>query len=180
MSYTPTEWENGTTPINATNLNKIEKGISDNDTAISNNYTLIIANSNNISTNASNITTNTSSITALTTAMNKILPAAGLTVDLSTSVSGYSAYATADTFWLTSPLVEFYSQFYNTIEIVSVPNYLTINWDGKNYQETIKTIEVKDKSLCVTTAGNTGNWQGYTIGGFFSSTIQLKISSRKF
>lgn len=30
MSYTPTNWENGKTPINATNLNNMESGIKDN------------------------------------------------------------------------------------------------------------------------------------------------------
>lgn len=34
MAYTPTNWINGTTPVNATNLNKIEDGIYDNSTAI--------------------------------------------------------------------------------------------------------------------------------------------------
>ena len=35
MAYTKTNWVNGSTPINATNLNKIENGISANDSAIS-------------------------------------------------------------------------------------------------------------------------------------------------
>jgi hypothetical protein len=35
LAYTVTTWVNGTAPaVNATNLNKIETGISDNDTAI--------------------------------------------------------------------------------------------------------------------------------------------------
>lgn len=36
MAYTKTNWVNGKTPINATNLNKIENGIAENDTAINN------------------------------------------------------------------------------------------------------------------------------------------------
>lgn len=36
MAYTKTNWVNGQTPINATNLNKIENGIAANDTAINN------------------------------------------------------------------------------------------------------------------------------------------------
>lgn len=35
MAYTKTTWVNGETPINADNLNHIEGGIKDNDTAIS-------------------------------------------------------------------------------------------------------------------------------------------------
>ena len=35
MAYTKTNWVNGTTPINDTNLNHIEQGIYDNDQAIS-------------------------------------------------------------------------------------------------------------------------------------------------
>lgn len=34
MAYTKTNWVNDTTPINATNLNKIEQGIYDNDDKI--------------------------------------------------------------------------------------------------------------------------------------------------
>lgn len=34
MAYVKTNWENGVTPINATNLNNIETGIETNDTAI--------------------------------------------------------------------------------------------------------------------------------------------------
>lgn len=36
MAYTKTNWVNGETPINATNLNKIENGIENNDTSLEN------------------------------------------------------------------------------------------------------------------------------------------------
>lgn len=48
MAYTKTNWVNGQTPINATNLNKIENGIAENDTAI-NNINTSINNLTNIS-----------------------------------------------------------------------------------------------------------------------------------
>ena len=34
MSYTPTNWIDGTTPVNAENLNKLEQAVQANDTAI--------------------------------------------------------------------------------------------------------------------------------------------------
>lgn len=35
MSYKPTNWQNGITPLNAQNMNHIEEGIVGNDTEIS-------------------------------------------------------------------------------------------------------------------------------------------------
>ena len=34
MAYTKTNWVNNTTPLNATNMNKIEEGIAANDAAL--------------------------------------------------------------------------------------------------------------------------------------------------
>ena len=50
MAYTKTNWVNGETPINATNLNKIENQLEANDTATS-------TNTDNIGTNTTNIST---------------------------------------------------------------------------------------------------------------------------
>ena len=40
MSYTPTKWVNGVTPLNAQNMNKIEQGIKDSNNLVSN-YSLL-------------------------------------------------------------------------------------------------------------------------------------------
>lgn len=52
MAYTKTNWENGKTPINATNLNNIEQGIANNETAAKNAVGLVIKDADKYSTTA--------------------------------------------------------------------------------------------------------------------------------
>lgn len=85
MSYTKTQWVNDQAPaINATNLNKIEQGIYDNDSAIATNTT-------NISTN----TTNIGDLTTLTTTANTDLVSAINEVNAKSEID--NTYGTSQT-----------------------------------------------------------------------------------
>ena len=66
MAYTKTNWQNlpnTTTPVNATNLNHIETGIKDNETAISG----VASDLSTLSTNVTNYTNGTTAMGSIKT-----------------------------------------------------------------------------------------------------------------
>lgn len=56
MAYTPTNWENGKTPLNETNLNKIEQGIVDLDNAVTSKEVTGISLPSKATTNIATVT----------------------------------------------------------------------------------------------------------------------------
>lgn len=173
MAYTKTNWVNGQTPINATNLNKIENGIAENYTAIgtlsnlnTTNKSSLVSAINEINSNDIAKGTYSTNETIIGEWMNnkplyrKVLSTVGLTGSTKKSIA-YNI-ENLDKIWIENGFAE------NTVRIVTLP---MVGYDGDLSQEVDVWVEKQENAVKLYSNGGWGaDWSFYIILNYTKTT----------